>query len=430
MENEITPVTLYLELHDHVVVARHQTQDKEDLLERFATERLDHYKDMRFLPDNELLVVNIKSDADLQLYNDYFNLDHLSKDEFTEQFKMEGRPKPFSADLRLAGCCRDEYLKPSRENMMALEDSDRYREFWTIHDNRQWEHEEKMIADLPPEKRYDDWSFVFGTTGRQFTDEEKKDIQALGNIMSGNMEFEYMTKRWFPSVDRLKPHVDYLNGITFSGLSISARDIPNQLRQIRVEAANILGEKYPEVAGTMKELCGIPTPLHNEVYALLDNRGNVENIWANGTKVGFYDYIRSLGHNKQLQDKSARNDFSFVRYRFDDPVMMPPKEASPDRLWDHVRVTAEKYDIKPVSILNFNDAVYCFKNGRNPMHPDNRHEKLTTEKAYRDYCTELKQKFGSDTKAEVKKQVPAPRRKPVINRNPAKSAGKGLKKTR
>lgn len=83
--------------------------------------------------------------------------------------------------------------------MKALERSPGYAAFHDMQADKLWQYQEKLLSERPYEERLDDWSFVFVTTDRKFTEAERQDILTLGLLMSTGIESELYTPSRVPS---------------------------------------------------------------------------------------------------------------------------------------------------------------------------------------------------------------------------------------
>lgn len=416
------PVYHCLELRNNVAVENQVVPIMDGVPETFVEQRVADALQKEFIPDNMLYVIQL-ADETTRMFDNVFDLNSYTQFDWEDMADREDVSLVFKGSLREAAFCVTEYLKPTMANIETLSWTERFAEFIQEQNNKQWEQQNVFIANLPPEQRYDDWSFVFGMTDRTFTDEEKQDIQALGSIMTTGLHDELMTQARFPSLGMLRPSLDRLDFLLYSGLRFTYADIPEQKRTIKVEAGKILSEKYPEIADTMKDLCGQPTGKeNNEVYVLLKKSGELEDLSTNGSGLSsFYNFL--LFNTCERREKPLEGDYTFIRYRLDDLSMAPTAGLSEKDMWRQLQDKVREKGIEPMNKINFGDALYCMDNNRNPMHPDNCHEKLILEKAYQEHCrkyelpvVEKNQTKEDHKNKQAKAYIPEARKIPVVKR--------------
>lgn len=382
MERNEELVDVSMELFDNVVLNRRilpVNMLSTDNLVRNAVRR---YDDAPYIPDNTFVVLRCPLDGKIP-GSDYFD---------TEEFRANHGELPdtsvsFFGSLQLAAYCLREGLPATSDNMKALERSPGYAAFRDMQADKLWQYQEKLLSERPYEERLDDWSFVFVTTDRKFTEAERQDILTLGLLMSTGIESELYTPSRVPSYHLLKPHFDRLNFMRYGNVSSSAYKIFKQCEKFKAAAGKILADKYPEVAPTIHERCGLPsgTP-GNEAYALVGASGDVVDFSINQSPLSsFYSYIFWHIYSPATHIP-ATGDYSFYRYRLDDRSLLPPKGLTEQQMWERLHKAAVSRGIEPLDRIPLVDARYCMDNGRNSLHPDNCHQNLLNESLYQKTC--------------------------------------------
>lgn len=383
MDRKEQNVDVGIELADNVVITRRMWPEGMRSADDIVRNLTGRYNEMPYLPDNTLLVLRCPL-SDSILKSDYLDISSARK-------SIPDRPDAtvfHDIPLRLAAYCISRKLQLSPEHMEALKASPGYAAFHADEEEKQWHHQEMLLADRPHECRDDDWSFVFGTTEREFSTRERQDILTLGLLMSTGIDREFYTPVRVPSHHLLKPYFDRLDFLTCGNPPSGEKDIAGALRAIRAAAGRILADKYPEVAPLMHERCGLPPEVPgSEIYALVKDSGEAVDVSRNlrgGS--GFYDYLVWQVYSQKDRAGEFAGDCTFYRYRSDDPTLMPPAGLTEQQMWERLRKTAGERGIEPLDHIRFVDALYCLQNGRNPMHPDNCRQKLLDESLYREVC--------------------------------------------
>lgn len=383
MDRKERNVDVGLELADNVVITRRMWPEGMRSADDIVRNPAGRYNEMPYLPDNTLLVLRCPL-SDSILESDYLDISSARK-------SIPDRPDAtvfHDIPLRLAAYCISRKLQLSPENTEALKTSPGYAAFHADEEEKQWQHQEMLLADRPYEQRYDDWSFVFGTTGREFSTRERQDILTLGLLVSTGIGRAFHTPVRVPSHHLLKPYFDRLDLLTLGNPPSGEKDIAGAFRAIRAAAGRILAGKYPEVAPLMHERCGLPPEAPgSEIYALVKDSGEAVDVSRNlrgGS--GFYDYLAWQVYSQKDRAGEFAGDCTFYRYRSDDPTLMPRGGLTEQEMWERLRKTAGERGIEPLDRIRFVDALYCLQNGRNPMHPDNCRRKLLDESLYREVC--------------------------------------------
>lgn len=376
-------VDVCMELSGNIVTARKiwpvEMRTSDDLV-RIS---VGYYDRAPFIPDNRILVLRCPL-SDNILENDY-----LDMSVWTEEIAGRKDIAVFQdIPLRLAAYCLQKGMSPTRENTEAVRSSPGYAAFYSAEEERRWQYQEMLLADLPHEQRYDDWSFVFGTTEREFSTSEQQDILTLGLLMSTGMDREICTPVRVPSYHLLKPYFDRLD---HGSIPSDTREISDLCRTIKAAAGRILADKYPEVTPIMHDRCGLPpeTP-GSEIYALVKGSDEAVDVSRNlRGDIGFYDYLAWHVISQKERAGEFADDCTFYRYRLDEQSLMPPGGLTEQEMWERLRKTTGGRGIEPLDRIPFMDALYCLQNRRNPLHPDNARRHLSEEKLYREVCRVL-----------------------------------------
>lgn len=383
MDRKEQNVDVGLELADNVVINRRMWPEGMRSAGDIVRNLAGHYSDMPYLPDNTLLVLRCPL-SDSILKSDYLDISLFRK-------SIPERPDTtvfHDIPLRLAAYCISRKLQLTPDNAESLKTSPGYAAFCAAEERKQWLDQETMLEIRSQAQRYDDWSFVFDTTDRKFTDTEKRDILTLGLLVSTGIDREIYTPARVPSHHLLKPYFDRLDLAVHGNPPCDEKDVEDAFRSIRAAACRILAGKYPEIAPVMHERCGLPPEVPgSEIYALVKSSGEAVDVSRDlRGRSGFYDYL--FWHVFSQKDRAGEfaGDCTFFRYRLDDPALMPPAGLTEQAMWEHLRKTTGERGIEPLDRIPFIDALYCLQNGRNPMHPDNCRRNLTHEFLYREVC--------------------------------------------
>lgn len=375
MKQNEKSVDACIEVADNIVINRTAEPTDTRSAEEMVSDMAKRYDKAPYIPDNTIVVLRCHPD-------DMLDGHHFD----TEKFKINHRVMPDATvrlfgPLQLALYCLREGLSLTQERMKAQEHSPGYASFREKQMEEYWRDQQGLLHERPYEERYDDWSYIFGTTQRKFTDMEKRDILTLGLLMSTGIERGLFTSLGVPSYQQMKPYFDQLD-ILFQGNR--PHEIAEQQKNIRAAAGRILSAKYPEIAPVMHERCGLPSGSPgNEAYALVNALGEVIDFSRNTTsKASFYNYLRWQTARKDLAPETG---WTFCRYRSDDPSLFPPAGLTEQQMWEQLQKRATECGIEPMDSIPFTDAAYCLRNGRNPLHPDNAHNNLLKEQRYRLY---------------------------------------------
>lgn len=367
-----------MEVSDNVVINRRIMPPGIYSIDDMIKNIVKQYDRMPYIPDHTIIALHCSADSKIP-DSDYFD---------TEAFRASCDKLPdmtivFFGSVQLAAYCLQKGRSITPDNIKALERSPGYAAFRDIQADNLWRYQDKLLLEYPHKERHDDWSFVFDMTKRKFSETEKQDILTLGLIMSTGIEKELYTPARVPSYHLMKPHFDRLNFmICGCNLSPDSYKIFEQCKKLKVAAGKILADKYPEVAPTMHERCGLPsgTP-GNEAYALVGASGDVIDYSSNQNPLsGFYAYLFEQVFFPAACSPKPDQDYTFYRYRSDDPSLFPPAGLTEQAMWERLQKTATERGIEPMDSIPFADAFYCLQNGRNPLHPDNCHRNLQIER--------------------------------------------------
>lgn len=381
MDQKEQNVDVSIELSGNIVTARKMWPAEMRTADDLVRSLVGYYDKAPFIPDNRILVLRCPL-SDSVLENDYLDISLWMKEN------AERKDVAVFQDihLRLAAYCISRKLQLTPDDVQSLKTSPGYAAFYSAEEEKRWHCQEMLLTDLPHEQRYDDWSFVFGTTERGFSTREQQDILTLGLLMSTGIDREFHTPARVPSHHLLKPYFDRLDFVTYGNPSCDERDIADAFRSIRAAAGRILAGKYPEVAPIMHERCGLPLEMPgSEIYALVKGSDEAVDVRCNlRGDTGFYDYLARHVFSQKERVGEFADDCAFFRYRLDEQSLMPPGGLTKQEMWERLRKTTGERGIEPLDRIPFIDALYCLRNGRNPLHPANARRHLPDEKLYRD----------------------------------------------
>lgn len=367
-----------MEVSDNVVINRRIMPSGIYSIDDMIKNIVKQYDRMPYIPDHTIIALHCSADSKIP-DSDYFD---------TEAFRASCGKLPdmtmlFFGSVQLAAYCLQKGRPITPDNIKALEGSRGYAAFRDMQADNLWRYQDKLLLEYPHKERHDDWSFVFDMTKRKFSETEKQDILTLGLIMSTGIEKELYTPARVPSYHLMKPHFDRLSFMSYGcNLPPDSYKIFDQCKKLKVAAGKILADKYPEVAPTMHERCGLPsgTP-GNEAYALVGASGDVVDCSSNRNPLsGFYAYLFEQVFLSATPAPKRGHDYTFYRYRSDDPSLFPPAGLTEQQMWERLQKTATECGIEPMDSIPFTDAFYCLQNGRNPLHPDNSHSNLQNER--------------------------------------------------
>lgn len=393
-----------MELSGNIVTTRKiwpvETRTPDDLVRTLVR----YYDRAPFIPDNRILVLRCPL-SDSILENDYLDMSLWMKEIAGRKDIAVFQDIP----LRLAAYCLQREMSPTRENTEAVRSSSGYAAFYSAEEEKRWHYQEGLLADLPHEQRYDDWSFVFGTTEREFSTREQQDILTLGLLMSTGIDRELCTPVRVPSYHLLKPYFDRLD---HGSIPSDTREISDLCRTIKAAAGRILADKYPEVAPIMHDRCGLPPETPGcEIYALVKDSDEAVDVSRNlRGDIGFYDYLAWHVISQKERAGEFADDCTFYRYRLDEQSLMPPGGLTEQEMWERLRKTTGGRGIEPLDRIPFIDALYCLQNGRNPLHPANARRHLPDEKLYRDVYRTLTERTVAQEVHIDTDTYPSPRR--------------------
>lgn len=409
-----------VEFAGSVAVNQQIASYSEDAAERYIVERVEHYTQRGYpVPDHTLLVVKSPNAGSIPLLvygKSYPGLNIL----------WQGKDAPYmptirNESLQLAAFCMENGLQPAPEITKAYAhspDFQRYSESQKINIGIK---SQDVLESQPKHSQYDDWSLVFGMSDRRYTPAEQMDIIALGCMLSTSIEERHLNPSFFPSYNEIRPQVKQLLFSVSVGRIRSVSEYFEHYRAIQDAAAGVLDGKYPEISSALKNLSGLPSDKgYRDVIALLSKNGQYYIPYNPDGKMGVMEFTQTIVRGFDFPHIQQIADSKIVGYRFPSDVELPRLRTGEEEFyWNEITYLAFERGARQEYEINVGDAYYCIKQGRNPLHPSNRREKLRLELPYVKHRNNLYQPIpapGQENKPESQK----PRLKP---KTPKKGRG-------
>lgn len=412
------PTLLCMELFGNVTVNKKLLSADSYRAEDYLLERISHYTDRNYpIPDGKLIVMRFPDRGKIPEYDalDGYQFIETCKHIWPALHDTLGVRVPFEGKLQLAAYCLANGKNATYGAMQKEFFTEGFAEFHSRQSTRIGMFEDSFQENIPQHKRPDDWSFVLGMTGRMFTEEEQKDIIALGCILSNGMERYILTPASFPSLNHISITPTFVRAV-LDGRDMPAEDFRSESMKIKVRASEILSRLYPEVAPFIKDLSGFTTGTPgNEVYGLIGGPGmpnfvkdNFPSVTDNNPQLGFMDFMRFYCESGILKDTPNLSQYRFVRLRGEGINYASSEMPLNGDYWQHWNLFLQKAKnrgIKPMNDVSYVDASYCLSNGRSPLHPANIHRNLVMEPSYMKYVNEF-------INREAEQKVPRARIRP------------------
>lgn len=409
-----------VEMAGSIAVNQQIAPYSEDAAERYIVERVEHYTQRGYpVPDHTLLVVkspNVGSIPSLDYGKNYPGLNIL----------WQGKDAPYMSTIRneslqLAAFCMENGLQPTPEITKAYTRSPDFQRYSMGQQINIGIKSQDVLDSQTKYSQYDDWSFVFGMSDRHFTPAEQMDILAIGCILSNNLENWHLNPSYFPSYNEILPELKQLFFSVSVGRVVTVSDYNEHYRAVQDAAAGVLDEKYPEISSAMKNLCGMPADKgYRDVIALLSKNGQYYIPFNPDGKMGVMEFTHTIAEGFDFPHIQQIADSKIVGYRFPSDVELPRLRTGEEEFyWNEITYLAFERGARQEYEINVGDAYYCIKQGRNPLHPSNRREKLRLELPYVKHRNNLYQPIpalGQENKPESQK----PRLKP---KTPKKGRG-------